>query len=204
MPASDYFGRPTTLLSRVGVVHIDAVIEETHRFENLVTEHPVEDGSPRTDHIINLPVKLEMEGRITDTPMTASASLITGAAGLVAGKLGIPPVLAVLGTSILNSRLPGRAKAAYQELVALYQSRNVFKVLTGINEYVNMTFVSLEFPRNASDGRSIRFRASLQEIIVIGAESESNALRITLELQNTALKPLNRGRLALEFLSSLI
>lgn len=204
MPAADYFGQPTTILSRIGVVHIDAVIEETHVFENLVTEHPVEDGSPRSDHIVNLPVKIEMEGRITDTPSTSSSSFVTGAAGLVAGGLGLSPVAVALGTSLLNSRLPGRGKSAYQELVALYQSRNTFSVLTGLNEYVNMTFISLSFPRTKDDGRSVRFKASLQEIIVVGAEASSNAERIAIEVANTAITPLNRGRLALEILSGLI
>ena len=204
MPAADYFGLPTTILSRIGVVHIDAVIEETHVFENLVTEHPVEDGSPRSDHIVNLPVKIEMEGRITDTPSTSSSSFVTGAAGLVAGALGVPPVAVALGTSLLNIRQPGRGKAAYQELVSLYQSRNTFSVLTGLNEYVNMTFLSLSFPRNKSDGRSVRFKASLQEIIVVGAEAASNAERISIEVENTAINPTNRGRVPLASLSSSI
>ncbi len=201
MPANDYFGLPTTILSRIGVVHVDAVIEEVHRFSNLVTEHPVEDGSPRTDHIVNLPVKLEMEGRITDTPSTASESLITGAAGLVSGALGVPPIITVLGQSLANLKLPGRAKAAYQELVSLYESRNTFSVLTGINEYINMVFASLEFPRRAEDGRSIRFKASMTEILVIGVDPLTNAERIADNVANTAVKPINRGRVAMQILS---
>lgn len=200
MPAPDYFGVPTTILSRVGIVHIDAVIDESHQFTNLVTEHPIEDGSPRTDHIVNLPVKLEMEGRITDTPSTATGSLVTGGAGLLAAKLGVPPIVTVLGQSLANLKLPGRAKSAYQELVSLYHSRNTFSVLTGINEYVNMTFTSLEFPRNKNDGRSIRFKASLQEIIVIGNEAASNAERIAVDVAHTAVFPINRGRVALRLL----
>lgn len=200
MPAPDYFGLPTTILSRIGVVHVDAVIQEVHRFTNLVTEHPVEDGSPRTDHIVNLPVKLEMEGRITDTPSTFSESLITGAAGLIGGELGVPPVLVVLAQSLANLKLPGRAKAAYQELVSLYQSRNTFSVLTGVNEYVNMVFSSLEFPRQKEDGRSIRFKASMTEILVIGVEANTNAERVAIDVAHTAVLPINRGRVALQIL----
>ena len=200
MPAPDYFGLPTTILSRIGVVHVDAVLDEVHRFANLVTEHPVEDGSPITDHIVNIPVKLEMEGRITDTPSTLSETLITGAAGLVAGALGTPPALVALGQSLANLKLPGRAKSAYQELVALYQSRTTFSVLTGINEYVNMTFLSLDFTRTPRDGRSIRFKASLHEIIIVGTDADTNAERVATDVSHTAVVPINRGRVALQLL----
>lgn len=198
MPAAPIFGLPTTLLSRMAFLQIDAVLNETHRFENKVTEHPVEDGSPRTDHIVNLPFKLEMEGRITDTPSTILASIGSGAAGLIARDVGIDPAAAAGAGSLLGATLPGRAKAAFQELVFLYQTREVFDVLTGLSEYTNMVFTSLEFPRQASDGRSIRFRARLQEIIVVGAEVISNAARIAEELVNTGLEPNNAGQQPLE------
>lgn len=193
MPAPPVYGLPTIILSRVGVVQIDAVLNETHRFDNLVTEHPVEDGSPRTDHIVNRPVHLEMEGRITDTP--TAISLLTGAAGLLGEALEVSPeVAAGLSTlTLAGATLPGRAKLAYQELVALYVSRETFKVITGLAEYENMTFEKLLFPRQRQDGRSIRFRATLKELIVVGVEAQTNAERVASEVENTALEPDNLG-----------
>ena len=188
MPAHDLFGMPTTVLSKLSLIEIDAVLEETHTFENLVTSHPVEDGSPRTDNIVNLPLKLEMTGRITDTPSSILASLGSGAAGLLGSQLGLDPAVVSGASSLLGAQLPGRAKGIYQELVALYQTREVFDVLTGLAEYRNMTFTRLEFPRQASDGRSVRFRAQLQELIIVGTDSETNADRIADEVLNSALE----------------
>lgn len=193
MPAPDIYGLPTTILSRVGVVDVDAVLTEKHRFDNLVTQHPIEDGSPVTDHIVNLPVTLDMEGRITDTPLSILASIGSGATGLIGSDLGVDPAVLAAGTAVLGASLPGRAKLAYQELVALYVSRETFTVISGINEYLNMTFESLEFPRAAQDGRSLRFRASLRELIIVGVDRQSNAALVALELQNTAVETNNRG-----------
>ncbi len=198
MPAPDFYGLPTTILSRVGVVDIDAVISEKHRFDNLVTEHPLEDGSPVTDHIVNQPVVLDMEGRITDTPLSILASVGSGATGLIASDLSvdgqqIDPAVIAAGTGVLGATLPGRAKLAYQELVALFVSRETFTVLSGINEYLNMAFESLEFPRNAQDGRSLRFRATMRELIIVGVTRQSNAETVAEAVQNTAVETNNRG-----------
>ncbi len=193
MPAPDIYGLPTTLLSRVGVVDVDAVITERHRFENLVTMHPIEDGSPVTDHIVNQPVILDMEGRITDTPLSILASIGSGATGLVGENLGVDPAFLAAGTGVIGASLPGRSKLAYQELVALYVSRETFDVISGINVYENMAFESLEFPRNAQDGRSLRFRATLRELIIVGVDRQSNAELVAAEVQNTAVETNNRG-----------
>lgn len=202
MPAPDIFGLPTVLLSKISFIQVDAVLDETHTFENLVTEHPVEDGSPRTDHIVNLPVKIEMTGRITDTPSSIAASLTSGAAGVIGKDLGISPAAASGIGAVLGATLPGRAKSVYQELVALYEGRETFTVLTGLNEYANMTFTRLEFPRQAKDGRSIRFRAQMKELFIVGEGTLSNAELIAVELENTGLLDNNIGQQALELFGS--
>ena len=195
MPAPDVYGLPTTtdLLSKVSNITVDAVLSERHTFTNLVTAHPVEDGSPVTDHIINLPIELQMEGRITDTPLSFLDSAVSGAMGLVGSDLGVDPVVLAAGSAVAGASLPGRAKLAYQELVALYVSRTPFTVISGINEYDNMVFESLDFPRAPQDGRSLRFRATLKEIIIVGVSVQSNADIIAESVQNTAVEPNNRG-----------
>ncbi len=195
MPAPDIFGLPTTteLLSRISNVTVDAVITERHRFDNLITSHPIEDGSPVSDHIVNQPVELQMEGRISDTPLVALDSIGSGAAGLIGTELGLDSTVLAGASSLLGASLPGRSKRAYQELVALYVSRTLFTVISGINEYENMVFESLEFPRAAQDGRSLRFRAVLKELIIVGVSVQTNADNVAEEVQNTAVDPNNRG-----------
>ena len=195
MPANDVFGLPTVTLSKFGTISIDLISSERHRFDNLVTSHPLEDGSPVTDHIVNQPVVLDIEGRVTDTPISFAASLGSGAAGLLGSSIGLDPTLVAGATAAIGATLPGRSKQFYQELVALYASRETFTYISGINEYQNMTFASLEFPRDKTDGRSLRFKAQLIELIIIGVLAQTNAARVAEEVQNTALEPNNRGTL---------
>lgn len=194
MPAPSLaFGLPTTILTNIAAINIDAVLSERHRYENLVTEHPIEDGSPISDHVVNKPVVVEMEGRFTDTPFSFLTSIASGAAGLLGANLGVDPAVVAGATSLIGASLPGKSKLAFQELVALNVKRETFTVLTGIHEYENMIFQSLEFPRAPADGRSLRFRATLKEIIVIGVTAQTNSERVADEVANSSLLPNNRG-----------
>lgn len=55
--------------SIAGVV-IDAAEFESHTFEAAVTDHPVEEGIAVSDHIRPLPVRLEITGTISNTPIS--------------------------------------------------------------------------------------------------------------------------------------
>src|ERR1700755_2538886 len=63
-----------TLLSWVGegdqtyFIRIDATVGETHLYANTVTDHPVEIGSPVTDHVRPDPIKLTISGVISNAP----------------------------------------------------------------------------------------------------------------------------------------
>lgn len=165
--ALSVLGFPTIILARIGTVEIDASLNENHRYSAELTENPVEDGTPFTDHVVLKPVVLEMDGRVSD----ASQSL-----------------LAIRG--------PGRAADAFKALVILQQSRQSFNVVTGLNVYKNMMFEELSVPRTALDGRSIRFSATLREILVVGDEAETNRARIADGVRHTALPTFARGIIA--------
>jgi hypothetical protein len=171
LPGSTPFGFPTVVLSSIGGIQLDAVLQETHRFENLVTQYPVESGATITDHIINKPLCLEMDGRLTDTPLSLVASLGAGAAGFGAQGLGGTGVAsaaaASAAASALGSITPGASKDAAISLVQLWKQASTFAVITGLAMYVNMTFEHLEFPREPNNGRSIRVRARLRQILTV-------------------------------------
>lgn len=151
-------GFPTFVLAKIGTIEIDAVIRERHQYDSEITENPVEDGTIFSDHVVLLPVSYEMQGRVTD------ASL-----------------------SLLDLRLAGRADDAFRELVTLQRSREPFDVVTGINTYSNMLFQSIGFPRESSDGRSIRFEAVMREILIVGDQAATNRDRIAADVQHSAL-----------------
>lgn len=68
MVLSILFGKKY-LKSRVASVELDVTIREDHSYNSRVTTYPVEDGFVLSDHIINDPIRLVLEGIVTDTPI---------------------------------------------------------------------------------------------------------------------------------------
>ena len=54
---------------KVGSVELDVTVREEHRYTSRVTTYPIEEGSILSDHIINEPTSLTLEGIVTDTPL---------------------------------------------------------------------------------------------------------------------------------------
>lgn len=53
----------------VGGVELDVTLRETHSYTSRVTNYPIEEGSTLSDHIINEPTIVVLEGTVTDTPL---------------------------------------------------------------------------------------------------------------------------------------
>ncbi len=189
----DAFGLPTALLTSVGGVEVDATLSEGHNYNALVTENPVEDGSVVTDHIVNLPVVLEMEGRFSDTPFGFLASLLAGTAGLAATALGTADIVAGLSTAavagLLGESSPGLSKTKFNLLVALQVTREPIEIVTGLTTYSNMAIEALKATRSSADGKSIRFTATFREIKIVGDNATTNRQRVVEDLWGRVLDP---------------
>ena len=155
--ALDILGFPTITYAKIGTVEFDVSLSEDHIFRADITENPVENGSIYSDNVVLKPVILEFEGRISDASQY-----------------------------VLELRGPGAKADAFKALVLLQKKREIFPVKTGIAIYKNMMFNELSVPRIASDGRSIRFNATLQEILIVGDEAATNRDRIADDVKNTA------------------
>jgi len=158
LPGSTPFGFPTVVLSSIGGIQLDAVLQETHRFENLVTQYPVESGATITDHIINKPLCLEMDGRLTDTPLSLVASLGAGAAGFGAQGLG----------EVHPSKAKGKSKELDVDI-------NIGKIIDGfasrmdhrevpalLKEFVRQSLVRPEF---SDEWYNIRFSGRYDQLL---------------------------------------
>jgi hypothetical protein len=159
------FGITAVLVTQIGAVAIDVSISQTHRFPSRITENPVEDGTVFADHVVLLPAILEIDGRVTDAPISIANVLI--------GKPG--------------------AQDAYNELVRMQKAREPFEVVTGLNVYRNMLLEDLSIPRTAQDGKSIRFTAVMREILIIGKDVPTNRDMVAENVRHTALPVTNNG-----------
>lgn len=161
------FGDPFIVRSKIGNIEMDASLNEDHRFDTIVTRNPVEDGSFYSDHIVLLPVVLELQCRVSD----ASLSYFTPA---VSGK-------------------DGHSSQAYSELVHLQNSKEPCQVMTGIRVYENMVIENLSVPRSSRDGRSLRFNMILSELPIIGDNVKSNRELISKAVRHSAIGVVNLG-----------
>lgn len=198
MPMPDVFGLPTVALTKFGDFEIEILRSANHRFENLLTQNPVEDGSILSDHIVNQPIILEFEGRISDTPLTIFGSLAGGVVGKVASDFGanqeIATAAAFGGSAIFSSLTPGVAQQAFLTLVALWESRDTFTVVTGYRTYDDMAIEKLAFPRDRQTGRSLIFNVTLRQVRKAATLISEVTGKVSDDVQQTAPAVQNLGQ----------
>lgn len=165
---------------KIGKIDLDATIQDTHEYANKVTEFPVEDGSVISDHIISEPVRLSINGFVTNSPVSL---------------LGV-------ASNILNGLGTARVQNAFDELLRLQEGvkddkgiiqRELITVVTGLRVYTNMVMVSLSVPRDRTTGDSLRFSAEFRKIEI--AKSEFVAVEnLKTDSQKTGPSTVAKGR----------
>jgi hypothetical protein len=137
-------------LAKIQELVLDASIDEQHKYTNKVSRFPIEDGSTITDHIINEPVAITMQGFITNTPVLEADSSVarTGYAA-------------------------NRVDTAFEALISIFTKKEIVTIVTGLMTYSNMVLVSLTVPRNKTIGDTLRFTADFQEIKIVTLETVS-------------------------------
>lgn len=166
--AINTFGAFAVLVTKIGTVAVDVSPSQNHVFPSKITENPVEDGTIFSDHVILLPIQVDIEGRVSDASLTI-ANAISGA---FTGKLS--------------------AAEAFNELVKLQLDKEPFVVVTGLKVYQNMMLENLSVPRSSTDGKSVHFNATLKEVQVIGLNTPTNRELIALDVRHSAL-PIKSG-----------
>jgi len=150
MPLNDLIFPKTK--ATVGVMQFDCSVDENHVDEAEITDHPVEIGSNVSDHIRKMPATLELNGIVTNTPVTILASLLGG-------------------SPLTTDFLPTieRVEVAYAELRRLQEDGELVTVVTSLREYENMAVKSVAAKRNAANGNILDVIVNLQEVILASA-----------------------------------
>jgi hypothetical protein len=135
---------------RLGELLIDAVIKETHELRAQVSEHPTESGESFCDHVQNLPVQIQIEGIISNTPMT------------------------LVGLTVLNSlanyltdRTNDLAEEAFRKLQDLFAKRQPITITTTLKEYPNMVLENLSVERGGGVSESLHFKATAKQVRLV-------------------------------------
>ena len=135
------------------VLSVDAVLVERHEMASRVSQYPVEDGGTISDHILNEPRRVSIEGFVTDSPLS----------GLPVPGAGIIEAVALAGQS--------PTRGAFGFLESLRDDRMRVTLVTGLKRYESMVLTTLSIPRDGGTGQALRFSADFVEIEVVETQS---------------------------------
>jgi len=158
------------------IIFIDATLSENHNRSSQATMHSIEEGGEVADHIIKKGVQLDLNGIISDDPISIGATLIGTASGVVGSLVGGVGGAIVTGTSsymsgiLLNSAY-GRSMTALQIFEQIYEQKLILTIITGLTGYENMVMETLSMPRNQGTKRALFFNATFKQIYVASSES---------------------------------
>jgi len=136
----------TSVKTDVVSLDLDVTQDETHEWTNDVTQFPVEFGSQITDHIQPMPDKLTISGMITNSAIgeTALAELSGG---------------------------DDRTQTAFDLLLKLKDDRVLLTVYTKFKIYTSMALKSVNLPRDAGVGDSIKFKMEFVNVRLVDTQT---------------------------------
>lgn len=137
-------------------------IEERHRDELQITEHPVEQGAEIADHAFKRPAEVIIRCGWSNSfspSLQNPASFLAAAAG----------VISAVG-SLLSGNAPDQIRAIYLDLLALQQSRTPFDVITGKRQYSDMLLKALDVTTDKASENTLFVTMSLKQIVIVSTD----------------------------------
>jgi len=141
--------------STIGGIAVQAVLEETHVDRLEVTEHPVESGTPISDHSFLKPTEVMLRCGWSN----ASPEALTGAVTSLFSGGGLSASDYVL--------------SIYSQLLALQKSRQPFTITTTARTYDNMMMPALYVTRDEKTAQALMVTATCREVILATTQSTS-------------------------------
>lgn len=138
---------------------IDCSLSENHTFDSDVTDYPVESGANIADNIRPLPIQVDIEGIVTNTPI-----------GLMREKRATPDAtnrtfLLQFARDVFNidSKPTDDAYALFERI---RDAREPVTISTSLRTFDNMVMQSLSIPRGDHMDH-LRFQAKFKQIIMV-------------------------------------
>ena len=135
----------------IGGIIPDVVIRERHQDDLEATEHPVEMGSPITDHAFMRPVSVTIEAGWSNSGLPSLS-------GLLSGDIG-----------------EGRVRQIYDQMQALQSSLTLLTIVTGKRLYTNMVITSLDVTTDAASEYTLMLTANCRQIIIVQTQETTVA-----------------------------
>ncbi|MBE0434624.1 MAG: hypothetical protein IBX56_02335 [Methylomicrobium sp.] len=124
-------------------------------------------GDVEIDAVIEESLLLESE--VTEHPIE-TGSLISDHVIVYPRAYRMRGVIGSNSLSLIGGQ--NRRQDVYEALILLRDTRQIFTVVSGLDTFENLTFVSLEFPRTINNSTGLEFRAELREVVIVSTERE--------------------------------
>ncbi len=161
-------GKRALFVTKIGdEVEVDSCLEESHTFDNTVTDHPVESGFNITDHSRPNPDTVTLRCMVSNTPLSVQQVQRAVRQGSVNFKTtaGSAQRLSVTGIS-------GRGNDTYNKLQKLRVEGTLVTVVTTLRTYVKnseggMIISSISIPRTRQNYDGLEFSVTLKQIRIV-------------------------------------
>lgn len=138
---------------KLGTIIPNVVVEEVHTDTLTITDHPVEQGAPITDHAFKNPAELSMRIGWSSSSLALDTVVSSVIDSVKAGKVSTPKIKTV--------------RDIYEDLLKLQASRKPFDVSTGKRLYKDMLIKSISTTTDASSENALVVSVVLRQIIIV-------------------------------------
>lgn len=194
------------------VLIFDAIRTEDHTMSATVTEHPVENGSIISDHVIQQPDKLTITGLVSNTPIDLIGSYaVTGKDDvlLTAETIGAVKPEEATGApksgNIFTSKLGAnylinkgssnaRSNAAYIIMKNFLKNAIPVVVRTGLDVYTDMIITDMRTNRDARNGDSWSPSITFQKIERVQSKQVKIKIQKKGQPRNSSTKKEDKGK----------
>ena len=155
----------------IGELELDATIQETHEYQNDVTEYPVEDGSTLSDNIRLAPERVTISGFVTNTPVSVIQENKAEVVEKFDGTVEVKNLKRDEVNNNVEFALDVLLRIAGRKIDGADSEPELVTIVTGLRVYTDMAMTTLNIPRDATTGQALKFDASFVKIKKVNTET---------------------------------
>ena len=153
-----------------------AVVEEEHRDELEITDHPLQKGASITDHAFKRPAEVTLKMAWSDSASNQNDFLTIGlsAASTLGPAIRSAANYAEIGIgaqSFLSSNGVSQGRAIYDRLLQLQGLQVLFSIYTGKRVYENMICKSLQVSTDSKTEHSLQVQMVCRQLIIVDTKT---------------------------------
>lgn len=168
MPAP---AQPVAFITRqspgvIDTIVVDAIKREVHPLTNTITDHPVEEGSPISDHSRQEANKLTLDCFVSNTPLSLEQRQRIETA---LGPYGFATPSADDAASVTGKPQASitYADLVFTQLAQLHEKPRLITVQTSLRTYVDMAIESSTFTRESKTANGLEFTVTFKRVKIV-------------------------------------